>query len=79
MASMMAEAFAAVSVDPPADTTALEEVVSFIRKHTLPLPHSVAMAVGSENVTAEEVAAAARLTQPGTSPGLDGIPPELWR
>ena len=66
MASIMAEAFTAVSVDPPADPTALEEVVLAIRKHAPPLPHSVAVAVVSETVTVEEVAAAARLTLLGS-------------
>lgn len=79
MARLMAVAFAAFSVDPPTDPAAMGAVVSAIRKHASAIPLEVADAVGAEVVTPAAVASAVRLTQPGTSPGPDGIPPELWR
>ena len=79
MARLMAVAFAAFSVAPPADPAAMGDVISAIHKHASPIPHSVAEAAGAAAITPEEVASAVRLTQPGTSPGPDGIPPELWR
>ena len=79
MACMMADAFAAFSIDPPPAPAASAEVLAAVRKHAPLIPESSARAVGAAEVTAEEVQKAARLTQPGTAPGPDGLPAELWR
>ena len=79
MAGLMAEAFAAFSVDPAPAPSATAEVLAAVRKHATPIPEPSARAIGTADVTAEEIDHAARLTQPGTSPGPDGLPPELWR
>ena len=79
MAHLMASAFAAFSVEPPPAPAAAAEVLSAVGKHASPIPHHMVEAAGAQEVTPEEVRHAARITQPGTSPGPDGIPPELWR
>ena len=79
MARLMADAFAAFSVDPPPAPATLAEVLTAVRKHAPLIPETSARAVGAAEVTAEEVQKAARLTQPGTAPGPDGLPAEIWR
>ena len=47
--------------------------------HAPLIPESSAREVGAAEVTAEEVQKAAHLTQPGTAPGPDDLPAEIWR
>ncbi|KAG1679464.1 hypothetical protein FOA52_007756 [Chlamydomonas sp. UWO 241] len=79
MADMMADAVAAVSRPPPASPADREAVLAAVRTHSPRVPQAVADAAGAPAITPAEVRAAAMHSKPGTAPGPDGIPMDVWR
>ena len=80
MATLMAAHLAGVSRTPPAPPQALEaEVMQAVRDHGQSLSTAAAASVGAAAVSAEEVQGAMRGVKAGKSPGVDGIPTELYR
>ncbi|KAG1677376.1 hypothetical protein FOA52_010755 [Chlamydomonas sp. UWO 241] len=79
MADIMADAVAAVSRPPPPSPADREAVLGAVRMHSPRVPQAVADAAGAPVVTPAEVRAAATHSKPGTAPGPDGIPVDVWR
>ncbi|KAG1653752.1 hypothetical protein FOA52_008722 [Chlamydomonas sp. UWO 241] len=79
MADIMADAVAAVSRPPPPSPADREAVLGAVRTHSPRVPQAVADAAGAPVVTPAEVRAAATYSKPGTAPGPDGIPVDVWR
>ena len=79
MARMMAAYFAAVSAAAEPDAQAQQQVLEAVRLHATRISEPLAAAAGSPTITTREVKYAAKNTRPGTSPGPDGLPAELWR
>ncbi|KAG1667410.1 hypothetical protein FOA52_004827 [Chlamydomonas sp. UWO 241] len=79
MADIMADAVAAVSRPPPLSPADREAVLGAVRAHSPRVPQAVADAAGALVVTPAEVRAAATHSKPGTAPGPDGIPVDVWR
>ncbi|KAG1677910.1 hypothetical protein FOA52_001328 [Chlamydomonas sp. UWO 241] len=78
MADIMADAVAAVSRPPPPSPADREAVLGAVRAHSPRVPQAVADAAGALVVTPAEVRAAATHSKPGTAPGPDGIPVDVW-
>jgi hypothetical protein len=79
MAEMAVDFYAKVSAKPATKAEAQRRVLDAMRTHATHIPADLAEAAGKAVVTEEEVLAAMKSTKPGTSPGPDGIPSELWR
>ncbi|KAG1654951.1 hypothetical protein FOA52_003272 [Chlamydomonas sp. UWO 241] len=79
MADIMADAVAAVSRPPPPSPADREAVLAAVRTHPPRVPQAVADAAGAPAITPAEVRAAAMHSKPGTAPGPDGIPVDVWR
>ncbi|KAG1669125.1 hypothetical protein FOA52_002636 [Chlamydomonas sp. UWO 241] len=79
MADIMADAVSAVSRPLPSSPADREAVLGAVRTHSLRVPQAVAEAAGALVVTPAEVRAAATHSKPGTAPGPDGIPVDVWR
>ncbi|KAG1668597.1 hypothetical protein FOA52_001466 [Chlamydomonas sp. UWO 241] len=79
MADIMADAVAAVSRPPPPSPADREAVLGAVRAHSPRVPQAVADAAGALVVTPAEVRAAATHSKPGTAPGPDGIPVDVWQ
>lgn len=77
-AQRVARFWAGVSAQPGTDPAARQEVLQALAAGRRLSPERAA-ALGATEVTAEEVARALRTAPPGRSPGLDGIPVELYR
>jgi len=77
-ARLAARTFARVSARPVVDPAARQEVLQALAGGRR-LSAEQAAALGATAVTAEEVGRALRSAPPGRSPGLDGIPVELYR
>lgn len=77
-AQRVARYWAGVSAQPPTDPAAQQEVLQALATGRR-LGAEQAAALGAAMVTEEEVARALRSAPPGRSPGLDGIPVELYR
>ena len=58
---------------------AATEVLNAIQAAGLKLPPAEAATLGDAHVTEAEVLAAVKHSKPGTAPGLDGLPVELYR
>ncbi|KAG1676337.1 hypothetical protein FOA52_001132 [Chlamydomonas sp. UWO 241] len=54
-------------------------VLAAVRTHSPRVPQAVADAAGAPAITPAEVRAAAMHSKPGTAPGPDGIPVDVWR
>ncbi|KAG1664367.1 hypothetical protein FOA52_004700 [Chlamydomonas sp. UWO 241] len=70
MADIMADAVAAVSQSPTPSPADREAVLAAVRTHSPRVPQAVADAAGAPAITPAE---------PGTAPGPDGIPVDVWR
>ncbi|KAG1656495.1 hypothetical protein FOA52_012495 [Chlamydomonas sp. UWO 241] len=79
MADIMADAVAAVSRPPPPSPADRGAVLGAVRAHSPRVPQAVVDAAGALVVTPAEVRAAATNSKPGTHPGPDGIPVDVWR
>jgi Reverse transcriptase (RNA-dependent DNA polymerase) len=79
-ANLMVQHYAAISTAPAPQPAALQEVLQAIPAHgPVGLPHAAADALGDPTVTVSEIRQALRHSRPGTCPGFDGIPVELYR
>jgi exonuclease III len=79
LAQLAVEHFAAVSAAPRTTPTARAAVLAAVARHAKRLDPAAAEAAGAPEVQLAEVLAAIKRARPGTSPGPDGIPVELWR
>jgi len=77
-AQRVARYWAGVSAQPATDPAAQQEVLQALAAGRR-LGAAQAVALGAAEVTEAEVARALRSAPPGRSPGLDGIPVELYR
>jgi hypothetical protein len=77
-AQRVARYWAGVSAQPATDPAAQQEVLQALAAGRR-LSEAQAAALGASAVTEAEVARALRSAPPGRSPGLDGIPVELYR
>ena len=78
LAGLVARTWAAVSARPRTDPTATAAVLSALDASPC-LPASEADALGCTVVTVAQVHRALKATPPGRSPGIDGIPSQLYR
>ena len=77
-ATVAATYYAEISRAQPVDVVAQSQVLDALSTcPTLTPPE--AEAIGSTTISPEEVLCALRKTHPGKAPGLDGIPPALYR
>ena len=79
MARRTSSFFAGVSAGRPRDLEAEEQVLAAVRQHACRVDARAADDAGNPKVSADEVRQAIRQSRPGTAPGLDGLPLELWR
>jgi len=79
LANIVARRYAEISTAPEVQQTAQQTVLQAVAQHSRRLTPAQAADLGSFTVTADEVEAAIKGTAPGKSPGLDGIPGELFR
>ncbi|KAG1679683.1 hypothetical protein FOA52_006202 [Chlamydomonas sp. UWO 241] len=79
MADIMVDAVAAVSRPPPPSPADREAVLGAVRAHSPRVPQAVADAAGAPAITLAEVWWAVSHSKPGTAPGPDGIPVDVWR
>ena len=79
-ADVMVEHYAGISAARPCDAAAFQSVVEAVRAQgPVGLSHDDAATLGGEEVLPEEVMRALKRSPPGNSPGLDGIPVEVYR
>jgi len=79
-ANIMVQHYAAISTAPPPQPAALQQVLDAIPLHgPTGMPQPEADALGDVGVTVDEVKRALKCSKPGTCPGYDGIPIELYR
>ncbi|KAG1668963.1 hypothetical protein FOA52_001007 [Chlamydomonas sp. UWO 241] len=79
MADIMADAVAAVSRPAPPSPADREAMLRAVRAHSPCVPQAVADAAGAPAITLAEVRWAVTHSKPGTAPGPDGIPADVWR
>ena len=79
IAAMMAKAFAKISAGAQRDLHAETQVVAAVHKHARKLASDDAALAGQATVSVDEVKKAASAARPGTAPGPDGLPVQLWR
>jgi len=84
IASRLVAAFSAVSGAPHTDPAARQEVLAALQAEvdagvTRRITAADAAMAGNPTVTPAEVAAALRASNPGSSPGPDGVPFSLWK
>jgi hypothetical protein len=79
-ANVMVQHYASISASPACQPAALRQVLDAIPAHGhVGLSTTDADALGHATVTIAEVRKALKHSKPGTSPGPDGIPVELYR
>ena len=78
MAQLTAQYWAGVSAQPATDPAAQQEVLTALAAGPQ-LPQQRAAQLGSAEVGTAEVRRALKRSKPGTAPGLDGIPVQLYR
>jgi hypothetical protein len=79
-ANIMVQHYADISTAPPPQPAALQQVLHAIPLHgPTGMPQPEADALGDTTVTVDEVKRALKCSKPGTCPGYDGIPVELYR
>jgi len=71
--------YASISAAPNTTLTARQAVLAAVAQHSRTLGPLEAAGLGQATVTVDEVINAIRGTCPGKSPGLDGLPGELFR
>lgn len=79
LARIAVEHFAAVSSAPPQDAQAQARVLAAVHAHAQQITPASAQGLGSRVVRPDEVRRACKHSRPGTSPGPDGLPGEVWR
>ena len=78
-AQRLADFFAGISAQPPTTVAARAAVLQAVRDHGGQLTTEDDTTVGGLTVTCEDVQKALKQTQPGKSPGWDGIPADLHK
>jgi hypothetical protein len=78
-AQLVAEHWARVSDAPVQDGVAMAEVLDIARANGVQLSGEEAERVGAQVVTEAEVRSAIKHSKPGKSPGMDGLPVEVYR
>ena len=78
VARLFAQQAARVSTEPSTDPAAQQEVLAALAAGPQ-LSAQQAQQLGSTSIDAAEVRRALRRSKPGTAPGLDGIPVQLYR
>lgn len=79
-ANLMVQHYASISSAPAPQPAAMQQVMQAIPAHgPVGLPPPAADALGEPTVSADEVRHALKHCKPGTCPGHDGIPVELYR
>ena len=71
--------YAAISAQPVTSAVAEAAVLAELRLQAKPVPPDLAAAAGAPDVSVQELLHAISNTTPGTAPGPDGIPIEIWR
>lgn len=71
--------YAHVSAAPATTTTAAQAVLAAVHEHAVQLPATEVAQAGACQFSVVEVLGAITASKPGTSPGPDGIPMDLWR
>ena len=75
----MGQHYAIITTSPHTSITTRQAVLNAVSQHSRTLGPLEAAGLGQGTVTVEEVICAIRGTAPGKSPGLDGLPGELFR
>ena len=78
MASAVSRFWAGVSSAQPRDSVAEQAVLHAVSTHATPLPADLTLLAGSHTISPASVTAMLRRCARGKSPGLDGIPSQLW-
>ena len=78
-AQSLADFFAEISAPPPTTVAARAAVLQTVQDHGTQLTTEDDTTVGGLTATCEEVQKALKKTQPGKSPGWDGIPADLCK
>lgn len=82
MAELMIDHFSNISSTkppPPAQDEAEAQVLEAIKRHAKPMDPSLALAAGRPIIDPAEVQAALSKSENMKAPGLDGLPPKLWK
>ena len=79
LASMVGQRYAQVSTAPQVQPASQHVVLQAMAQHSRRLTTEQAAELGASTVSVEEVEQAIVATAPGKSPGVDGIPGELFR
>ncbi|KAJ9521745.1 hypothetical protein QJQ45_015337 [Haematococcus lacustris] len=79
IASVLVAHYARISADPVCEDEAVQHVLAAVRAHATPVDQGVASRAGAPQVSCEEVRAACKHMAPGTAPGPDGMPVNVWR
>lgn len=79
LAQLMATYQANISKASPRDPVAVQAVVAVVAASPYKLTAEQAQMLGGEEVEETEVRDALKHSKPGTAPGLDGLPVELYR
>jgi exonuclease III len=83
MSQLVAEHWARISSPPPTTPAAQQQVLAAVRQaaqqRRVCIDPAAAPALGDTDITEAEVVAALKATRRGKSPGIDGLPTELYR
>lgn len=79
LAQLMATYQANISKASPRNEESVQEVVDAVTSSTFKLSREEAEGIGSMEIDEAEVKGALKHSKPGTAPGLDGLPVELYR
>jgi len=79
LSCIVGQHYAIITTSPHTSITARQAVLNAVSQHSRTLGPLEAAGLGQGTVTVEEVICAIRGTAPGKSPGLDGLPGELFR
>ena len=79
LSRIVGQHYATITTCPHTTVTARQAVLEAVSQHSRTLGPLEAEGLGQGSVTVDEVVYAIRGTAPGKSPGLDGLPGELFR
>ncbi len=79
MARLVGQYWANISASPPASPAATQQVLQAVQASGVQLPPAQATHLGATEVTTAEVRSALKHSAPGKSPGLDGLPVDVYR
>ncbi|KAJ9529316.1 hypothetical protein QJQ45_008000 [Haematococcus lacustris] len=79
IASVLVAHYARISADPVCDSEAVQHVLTAVRTLANRVDHDLASQAGAPQVSCEEVRMACKHMAPGSAPGPDGLPVNVWR